>query len=280
MAFLLYVAGVVFVGAVASPWVFRFVQPWLTEVPFRRVSNRVFLVIALAGLWPLGRALGVRTWAELGYARFAGWWRELLTGFGWGVISFAVVGTLLLTLQLRGVSTPEGLLRPAAFLLAGLVVAVIEETLFRGGLQGALQRSVNFPVAIVVTSAVYSAVHFLKPKGAGVAAADVNWLSGFDYLGQVFARSSQTPGAAVGFVTLALAGAVLGLVFARTRTLYAPIGIHAGWVLTLKTYAWLTDRVGPRTWWGGSSLVDNVLVWPVLLLMLWLAWTRFTPQAR
>jgi hypothetical protein len=70
---------------------------------------------------------------------------------------------------------------------------------------------------------------------------------------------------AVGFVTLWLAGCILGLAFARTRALYLSMGIHAGWVFTLKTFAWLT---------AGASLVDSALVWPVLLAVLWLCWKK------
>jgi hypothetical protein len=43
------------------------------------------------------------------------------------------------------------------------------------------------------------------------------------------------------------------------------MGIHAGWVFTLKTFAWLT---------AGASLLDNALVWPVLLVVLWLCWKK------
>jgi membrane protease YdiL (CAAX protease family) len=279
-AIFLYAAGIVVLGALLSPPVFRLVHPQITDAPFRRVSDRVFLVVALAGLWPLSRALGLRSWADLGYARVGRWWQHTLTGFGWGVASFAVAGGALLALGLRSVAPGDGLMQPVVFLLIGLAVAVVEETLFRGGVQGALQRATNLPVAVVVTSAIYSAVHFLKPKGAGIAAADVGWGSGFEYLGQVLARSWQTPGAAVGFVTLGLAGGVLGLAFVRTGALYFPVGVHAGWVFTLKTYAWLTDAAGKRTWWGGSSLVDNVLVWPVLVVMLWLVAKRLKPLPR
>ncbi len=279
-AVFLYAAGIVVLGALLSPPVFWLAHPRLTDAPFRRVSDRVFLVVALAGLWPLSRALGIRSWGELGYARSWRWWREALTGFGWGVGSFAVAGAALVALGLRSVAPSGSPLQPVTFLWIGLAVAVVEETLFRGGIQGALQRAANLPVAIVLTSAIYSAVHFLKPKGADVAAADVGWLSGFDYLGQVLARSWQAPGVVVGFVTLGLAGCVLGLAFARTGALYFPVGVHAGWVFTLKTYAWLTDAAKPRTWWGGSTLVDNALVWPVLAAMLWLVAKRLKPLQR
>ena len=277
-AIAVYAAAVVVLGALLTPWVFWVVNPRLTEAPFRRVFDRVLLGVALVGLWPMARSLGIRSWREIGYVRAPGWSRNVVTGLALGIVSFAVAGGLLVMLGLRSFASPVGgggqLL---GFLLAGVAVAIVEETFFRGGLQSVLSRQSNAVTAIVVTSVVYSAVHFLKPKGAGVSAADVNWLSGFDYLGQVLARSWRAPGLAVGFVTLGLAGCILGLAYARTRALYFSMGIHAGWVFTLKTYAWLTDATGKRTWWGGSALVDNVLVWPVLLLVLWLCWKKLKP---
>lgn len=273
-----YAVAVTALGALLSPWVFWLVHPRFTDAPFRRVFDRVILGVALAGLWPLLRTLGIRSWRELGYVRAAAWWRHAIAGLVLGIASFAIAGGLLVMLQLRSFATPVGTaIQLGGFLFAGVAVAIIEETFFRGGLQSAIQRGTNQRIAIIVTSIVYSVVHFLKPKGAGITAADVNWLSGLEYLGRVFARSGQAPGVAVGFVTLWLAGCVLGLAFARTRALYLPMGVHAGWVFTLKSYAWLTDANGPRTWWGGAALVDNVLVWPVLGLVLWLCWKKLKP---
>ncbi len=268
-AILVYAAAVVVVGALLAPWLFRLVHPYLTDVPFRRVFNRVMLGVAVVGLWPFLRALGIRSWREVGYLHTSAWWRHVLLGLLIGIVSLSVAGALLVVMGSRSIVVPaSGVGHWLGFLAAGIAVAVIEETFFRGGLQGALQRSLSVPVAIFVTSAVYSAVHFLKPKGAGVAADTVNWLSGFVYLGKVLTLSWRAPGVAVGFVTLLLAGGILGAAFARTRGLYVSMGIHAGWVFTLKAYARLTN---------GASLVDNVLVWPVLAFVLWVCWRKLKP---
>ena len=97
----------------------------------------------------------------------------------------------------------------------------------------------------------------------------VRWSSGFDCIGQVFSRSLVAPGVAVGFVTLLLAGLILGAAFARTRALYLSIGLHAGWVFTLKAYGVLTTAQAAEAtrWWGGGSLTENVLTWPVLVVV-------------
>src|SRR5437667_2645999 len=119
---------------------------------------------------------------------------------------------LLLAQGSRTLGSPNaGPVRLFGFLMAGIAVAIVEETFFRGGWQGALQRGTSVPVSILTTSAFYSAMHFLKPKGAGISAETVNWLSGFSYLAQIVTHSWQAPGVAVGFVTLFLAGCVLGL---------------------------------------------------------------------
>jgi membrane protease YdiL (CAAX protease family) len=255
-----------------------FVHGQWPSVPFRRVFDRALLGTALLGLWPLLRAVGIRSWNELGYVPSRRWWRQCLAGLLTGVGSFALAGGLLLLLQFRSLDLPEARAHQlVGFALTGVVVAVIEETFFRGGLQNTVQRASNPWLAVVATSAVYSVVHFLKPKGAGVAYADVNWLSGFDYLGQILTRSWRTPGFGVGFVTLWLAGCILGLALVRTRALYFSMGIHAGWIFTLKTYAALTDAVIRRTWWGGAALVDNALVWPFLVVVLWLCWKKLKP---
>ena len=57
---------VMFLGAeLLAPWLYAMVQataktfPHLAAVPFHRFVNRSLLILALAGLWPLLRALGL-----------------------------------------------------------------------------------------------------------------------------------------------------------------------------------------------------------------------------
>jgi membrane protease YdiL (CAAX protease family) len=256
-------------SALLAPWTFGLVQgvgqhvpgaSWLSGQPFRRVFDRTLLIVAAMGLWPLLFRLGIHSSSEIGFPRAKNWWRHSLLGVLLGVGSFAAAAELLVLL---GAGTWGASIQTSAFVLqlfnsivTAVVVAVIEETFFRGGVQGALQRAMKPLAAIALTSAIYSAAHFLKPPSADIPAAAMRWNSGFDYLGRVFSQSFQASGVGFRFVTLWLAGAVLGLAFVRTKGLYLPIGLHAGWVLTLKSYA------------GGGALIGNVLMWPVLVILL------------
>jgi membrane protease YdiL (CAAX protease family) len=277
-AIFIYAVAVVVVGALLAPWVFCGIHFIFPNLLFRRVFDRTMLGVALAGLWPLLGALGVRTLTEVGFRHSARRWRVALQGLVIGVGSFVLLAVALMVLGLRTFESPLPAFIPAVmvFLVTGAAVGIIEEIFFRGGVQGALQRAANLPFAVLVGSAIYSAVHFFKGNGIDVEAGAVTWVSGFTHLGRVVANSVFVLGVAKGFVTLWLAGCVLGVAYARSGALYLPIGIHAGWVFTLKCYSLLTENTGQKSWWGGGALIENLLVWPILLgvLVLVLVWPR------
>lgn len=256
-----YAVGVFALSALVAPWVFWAVQPF-GHWPFRRVFDRVILVAALLGLWPLLRAAGIRSWQELGFAREKSLWRQLPLGFAIGVLSYGL-GVLW---RLGSLQPGERPARLFGFLLVGAGVGLIEETFFRGGLQNVLQRQIRPWLAVAIAAGIYSVAHFLKPSGAHIPDEAVRWNSGFEYLGRVAGSSFQEPGVWRSVVSLSLVGVVLGWAFVRTRALYLSIGLHAGWVFTLKTLAWC----------GAGSWVDQPAIWPMLLL-LWGGvhwWTR------
>lgn len=287
-AIVLYAVAVIIGGALLAPWLFHFVQwlaanfapaEWLARQPFRRIFNRAVLIVALLGLWPLLRSLGIRSWTALGFVRADNWWRQVLLGFALGFVSFALAGAISVVVGARSLNftkdSAEIVSRLLKFALTGIVVALIEETFFRGGVQGALQRAIRLTTALVVTSTIYSALHFLKPVKVVIAAEQVTWTTGFFCLSQTVSRSLLAPGVAVGFVTLFLAGLILGLAFARTGALYLPMGLHAGWVFTLKSYAYFTsaNATDVGRWLGGGALTENLATWPVLAALFGLvAW--------
>jgi len=240
------------------------------------------LIVAAIGLVPLLRALRVPSWREIGFARRRWGVAELVGGMCLGVVSFGVAGALLLQLGGRnlGQNWFEATHRLFGFALTGLIVALVEETFFRGGLQTALGRGLNAAAAVVITSAMYSVVHFMKPSEADIPANAVTWTSGFEHLATVLQIAFKQPGVGLGFVTLFLAGLTLGVARMRTGALYLPIGIHAGWVFTQKTFQWMTDRTKMQAWWGSTDLVEGMLTWPLLVVLigivLWLTRQRKT----
>ena len=250
---LFYALPVILLGALVAPWAYWLIHPYWPAIPFRRVFNRALLVVALAGLWPLLRTAGIRSWVELGYTRTPSWWQQTVGGFAVGLLSLGVCAVLLC--QLTGWKT-----NVVGNLASALAVGLIEETFFRGGIFGALRRGCSLGSAVVVSSVIYAVLHFCKPTEP----AAVHWLTGLTHLGMVFQNFIAQVNW-IGLVTLILVGVVLALALEWTKALYFSIGLHAGWVFTLKTV--------------GAPLRDNPLVWPVLLLVLVLCWKKFAPRS-
>ena len=280
----LYFVAIILIGALLAPWLFWGLQQVAPRVnalhvyatyPFHRIFDRSIMLVALAGLWPMRRVIGFRFWSDIGYVRARGWWRHALGGYLLGVATLTVLITFLVVFgghRLAFTKTSAQMAGGAVkFFFVGVAVAVIEETFFRGALQGALQRRMNMAVAVVLASVVYSAVHFLKPNGVNIPANEVTWASGGKCLVWIVSQSLVQKGVFVGFVSLFLVGCVLGLAYAKTKALYLPIGLHAGWVLANEFMRW-------------SATVDvtqDVASWPMLVvllvLMVWLCQTIFKP---
>jgi uncharacterized protein len=280
----LYAIAVVLLGALCAPWMFWTIQwiaahvaafKWLAEYPFRRIFDRSVMVVAAVGLWPLLHNIGIRSWNELGYVPTRGWWKHALIGFALGLGSLVIATGISVALGARSLAFDKSAGEIAGavvrYTLVGIVVALIEETLFRGAIQGAFQRGMNTAVAVILASTIYSALHFLKPKGVNISADAVTWSSGFTCLTGIVTRSFAERNVVIGFVTLFLAGCILGLAYAKTRALYLSIGLHAGWVLANES----------ARWFGAGRIVEDMMAWPVLALLLlvvgWLCTTKLKP---
>ena len=272
---LLYCVAVVMGGCLLAPplwWLGQLLLdglPWLAEHPFGRYLNRAVLGVAVISLVPFLRWLGVRRLADLGLRAPGGPGRMALDA-GTGV-AVAVVGLG----ALGAGCTAAGIFRwhddprwtvPLVAALSGLVVALLEESLFRGALFGVLRREMRWRPALVFLSALFAAVHFVKPDRVGPeAGGDVAWWSGFAALPHVLARYADPGQLALGFVTLFVFGWILGWTVVRTSSLAMAVGLHGGWVFALRTFTGLTDRAAPPSAWLGRGIRTGIL--PVALLL-------------
>jgi membrane protease YdiL (CAAX protease family) len=252
-----------------------------TEATLDAVTMRTLELVAIAGVFPLLLAMGgvaPSGWAPAwGVPPRAGLLRRLSRGIVMGVVSLGAVCVVLFVLEVRVMKvdlvwTPAywaGVVVRAA--LAAMAVAVTEELLFRGGLFTALQRAGGAVVALWVGAVVYAAAHFLdapalpEPHGA---------LSGFEMLGRA-AAAVPDPVNLDSFAALLVAGLVLGIVRLREGDVALAIGIHAGWVFTIKVFKKLTHVSEASGLRGLAGHYDDLIGWLaagmlcVLALTLW-----------
>ncbi|HUA39504.1 MAG TPA: CPBP family intramembrane glutamic endopeptidase [Candidatus Sulfopaludibacter sp.] len=276
-ALVIYMVVVFIGGALLAPWLYWLAQefarsfPKIAAEPFNRFVDRSLLLLALAGLWPLLRALGITSWREAGVVAPSGQWKKLTGGLLIGFLSLAMVAGMAMLGGGRGFVQTITAHGAVAVIIkavgAAVAVAVMEEILFRGGLFGGLRKFFYWPLALIVSSMLYALAHFLRR--ADFAGA-VHWHSGLVLLPRMLGGFVDFSALLPDFFNLTLAGILLGLAYQRTGNLYFSIGLHAGWVFWLKTYgAFTTAAPRASTWfWGTSKMIDGWLALAVLVGVL------------
>jgi membrane protease YdiL (CAAX protease family) len=286
-ALVIYIVVVFVGGALLAPWLYSLAQafahafPKIAAAPFNRFVDRSLLILALAGLWPLLRALGVTSWRDAGLVRPHGQWKKLLGGLLVGFLSLAIVaGTAMVCgnrVFNRAATAHEVVSAIFSAIGTAAVVAVMEEILFRGGLFGGLRKFFYWPLALISSSLIYALVHFLQR--AEISGA-INWSSGLILLPRMMAGFADFQALVPGFFNLTLVGALLALAYQRTGNLYFSIGLHAGWIFWLKTYGTFTTAPpsAPTWFWGTGKMIDGWLALIVLAAVLVLF--KFLPLGR
>lgn len=276
VALVLFLFAVFAGGALLAPWLYHAIQALapgskLARAPFGRVENRALLIAALVGIPVYVRAAGIRTWADVGVDPRRPRWSRFGAGFALGFGSLAAVCGIALAAGGRAFNTSRSPGQLAGQMLGALgtalLVALMEELLFRGAIFGGLRRAIRWVWALLISSAVYAIVHFM---GRAATPAHVDWLSGFRALPSMLAGMTDPHALIPGLLSLTLAGVVLGLAYQQTRDLFASMGIHAGWIFWLKFYGFLTIGVpGANEWfWGSRKLVDGWMAFAALTVVL------------
>ena len=239
-AILIYL-GIIFVGgALLAPWVYASAQ-WCAEhsilfesiarQPFPRYLSRAIQLLALFGLWPFLRTIGVGSWRDAGLDNPIRHWRQGVRGGAVGLASLALVAGLAIISGVRSLDLDH----PASDFWkhlgrstsAAIFVSILEEVLFRGALFGALRKVYQWTIALFVSSLLFAGAHFLQ-KAETIET--VTWNSGLLMLPQMAKGFLNINLMMPAFVNLTLAGIILGLAYQFTGSLYFSIGLHAGWI--------------------------------------------------
>lgn len=245
-----------------------------THDDFHRYFSRCLLLLALIGLAVQCKMVGIKSWAEVGWTKLSSNFNHL----GWGVLlgmaSIMIIITLGILFGTREFTPSHSLSswsnHLASALGTAIAVAILEETLFRGMFFNLLRRDLSLAAAAVGSSVIYSAVHFFNQRPA---IEEVTWATGFTAFPEFLPDASALPIWLPHFVNLIFAGMILAGVFARTGNLYFAIGIHAGWILLIKTGDFTTTSTlaAPSPLWGDGNLMHGMgwCATPLLAVMAW-----------
>jgi membrane protease YdiL (CAAX protease family) len=265
---LILIFGTLILAAILNPWVYTALNYFYPEHgwPFSRVYNRVAMFSALIWLIILWKSFSVGKVKDLlSYKNY----NLIIYHLTLGVIisSVTVFLAVLVLINFMNIliiaNYDQSIVFSKAikFLATGLLVGLIEELFFRGVLFNYLKEQKSFFFAAITTSLIYSIVHFIAPINSWVA-NDINALTGLNYLlavlGQMF--SIKMLPAMFG---LALVGFVLAYVMHKTNSIYYCIGLHAGWVLSLKMTNLLTDTINVQDFMVGHTSNYYLVTLPI-----------------
>ena len=270
LAFVMVLLGAMLVAAVLSPWVQWMLSP-LQVFPLHRVFSRLTMLGVLAGtLWLLRRKDLARREVlgyDLPWPAFA---RRLLLGLAAGLLLMTAALAPLFLLGVREWNPARTAQLPLLLLKglgSGLLVALIEETFFRGAMQGALLRQNARRLALFAVPAFYAAVHFLG-RASSVPADEVNATSGFTALSGFFSLYAQPLLLLDAFLALYFVGLLLALLRQRMGDIACCIGLHAGFVAMIAVFRKLS-LPGASDWSFLVGRFDGLLgTWIALLAAL------------
>jgi uncharacterized protein len=274
LAFVMALALAMLAAAILSPWVQAALAP-LNVFPLHRVFSRLTMLgVIVITAWLLVRH-GLARREVLGFQRtLPVFLRRVLIGLAAGIALMLVALIPLFMLDVRELNGRA----PAALqgwlplglkgLGSGIAVALIEETFFRGALQGALQRVGATRWALLAVPVLYSAVHFLG-RATSVAHEDVDALSGFVAWSGFFASWSRPLSIIDAFIALWCVGLLLALVRRRWGDIAGCIGLHAGFVAAIAVFRKVSSPAPAGDWSFLVGSFDGLLgVWIALLTAL------------
>lgn len=244
----------ILLGATIAPYAFNGLQALgehtdalgkLTDARFERVTSRIVMILTALILVPVIRLTGLWPAVRAGLTGSPERWRALATSLALGLASMAAVfafgwinDAFVVSPKFTGWLPFTGYF--LAFLAGAAFIGLFEEVFFRGIFFGALRTQLAFPVAAFLSSVFFSAIHFFRPLYPTVI-EHAAWYTGFAIIPHMFDRFVFEHD--VWFaLTLFMMGLTLSLHYERRGHLYTIIGLHAGWVLAMRTGAQLFDR--------------------------------------
>jgi uncharacterized protein len=263
------------------------VSPWLDNPKFHRIASRIGMLLLVVGFVFVARRLKVGDRRSLGFSLP---WPTFIAEVGKALLLGAILMMpaliTMIALDMRQlVGQPLDVEHWVRLILSGIVtgltVAIIEETFLRGAMQTAITRESGTRLAIVLTSVVYAATHFIGRYR--VPAAEVNAGSGLDMLANALSALAHPAAILDAFLCLTAVGIMLGMVRARTGNIAAPIGLHAGWVAVIYVVRETSER---RESGAGAWLLsdyDGFIGWMVLgwaLVLGAVLWWWYQPRRR
>lgn len=259
---------------------------YLSAKPFPVYFDRIrllLLVLSIPWLFIQCRLLSVR---KIGYSGDITWYSNFLRFYMAGLISTVFVLGILISVgavEIESSLTFWGLLGGliAAF-LGAFFIGSFEELVFRSLFFRMFYTAFTPMISVVLSSVFYAYLHFKEPLSLwdyDTPPADVTWLDGF-FVGFWVLVGIVVNFDFVLFLNLTLVAYTLTVVFMKSRSLWAAVGLHAGWItpISLVMNVAVREGVEPSIWWGSFRLTDGFFTTICLIFIAFYFTSVYKPR--
>jgi hypothetical protein len=232
---LLVLCLIAILAGIVSCWL---VQAMAIEYPLRKVISKATQLFLVLAIFPLMAWLKINK-TELGFAAKELFFKQIVYGFSLGLVTLLPVILLLYSLGVNVIDTAQTwtiatlLGKMSLSLAAAMLIACLEESLFRGLLLSSLKQKMPLLLAILLSALYFAALHFLHSK-TDVPLQAVTLASGFPLIMDAFANLLN-PDISSAFWALFFVGVFLAVLRTQVKnSLGLCIGCHCCWVWQIK----------------------------------------------
>ena len=270
--FCLFVILAFFVGAVLAYPLKLLLDPVL-GLAFRKYLTYATLIsgLIISGIYlQLYNSLSFKAFGYSG--KLFKFLNSMFNGFIYGIIIMLIIEALLLLLGIheldtnRSISMSSIMERFTKALLAGVLIGLVEESIFRGALFTGLYKQTGAVITVFFSSLVYSSVHFIRYREVPPD-IDIGWLAGLQMMPAAF-RRFQHWSITDYFLTLFIFGVLLGLLRLKHRGIAACIGVHTGIVMFIKLGDYYTNRTHNSNYDYLVSQYNSTFGWMSFVVIL------------
>ena len=276
--------------SIATVLSYLIVHFYSDAVPLRQLISRVTQGLLVLSIFPFMSYLKINKQA-FGYAPIRVFFKQLGQGFG---IGFFVLIPVFIILYWQDVILIDKHQRFSLEILAttvainfglALLIAVVEESLFRGLLWTGLSKKLPAMLAVLISAIYFAGLHFLTVK-TNLPTSTLTIWNGFTLWPEAF-NNVISPRHYSALIALMMVGVFLGLLRSQfNMSLGLCIGCHCCWVWQIKICKkfFNTDFNSPNHYWV-SSHYDGLIgplvsLWLAIIIMVYFVYRYKTSNSR
>lgn len=239
--------------------------------PFPRIFDRTVMATLLIAMLFAARDLKLISLMTKGFVHLPR--RSIsyaIRGFVVALCAIAILLALAIAFGGGRFTTNDMMALIPKYLLAAIVIAIIEEAFFRAFLLGGMRGDFGDRIALIASAAIYALAHLVRSP-ARFYMTSYQPTAGLLTLAHSVDQFTNPSVAIPTLIGLFLLGLVLGEAYILTGSVYFSMGLHCGFVLGAKLWPKLILNRSGLPWWiaggGAIPMIAGPAAWVIAIMM-------------